>query len=189
MLSRWVVKSMCDSRYYPISDTPGTTSVPTHLLDILGVFEKYNDKIDSAQNKHRSDKVLSYLQAELQGLEYQVETSKKKVGRIEIPIHDGDGRLVRHINPDARHLGYRTIIEVEAGRAVDNNQYLKDLVWAATIPEVDYLALAVRKFYSKNDKKSNRQTTQRDYEKIAADLSAISHHLQLPLKGVLLIGY
>jgi hypothetical protein len=38
-------------------------------------------------------------------------------------------------------------IEVEAGRAVDNNQFLKDIFQACMMFAVDYLILGVKNYY------------------------------------------
>ena len=73
------------------------------------------------------------------------------------------------------------MLEVEAGRAVTNYQFLKDLFQACVMDEVDYLGLAVRKVYKSSA----------DFDKVYDFLDTLytSGRLRLPLKGVLLIGY
>jgi hypothetical protein len=44
------------------------------------------------------------------------------------------------------------VLEIEAGRAVDNNQFLKDLFEACVSEKVKYLAIAVRLTYGKKKK-------------------------------------
>ena len=75
----------------------------------------------------------------------------------------------------------RIVIEVEAGRAVVNNQFLKDVFQACMMFGVEYLVLAVREVYRNNH----------DFEKVYTFLETlyISGRINLPLKGILLIGY
>jgi hypothetical protein len=66
-----------------------------------------------------------------------------------------------------------------------NNQFLKDLFQACMMHGVKYLAIAVRNLYEGGNQKS------RDFERVVGffDTLYASNRLQLPLKGVLVIGY
>ena len=81
------------------------------------------------------------------------------------------------------------MIEVEAGRAVINNQFLKDIFQACMMFEVEYLVIAVLNEYKFNS--GGRQTVGHDYQEIKTFLETlyVSNRLRLPLKGILLIGY
>ena len=81
------------------------------------------------------------------------------------------------------------MIEVEAGRAVRNNQFLKDVFQACMMYEVEYLVIAVLNEYKFNSNGS--QIVAYDYKEVRTFLETlyISNRLQLPLKGILLIGY
>jgi len=70
---------------------------------------------------------------------------------------------------------------VEAGRAVVNNQFLKDFFEACMMQDVDYVVIAVRNDYRGNN----------DFEAVCAFFEALyaSQRMILPLKGVTLIGY
>jgi hypothetical protein len=72
-------------------------------------------------------------------------------------------------------------IVFEAGRGVVNNQFLKDFFQACAMEQVEYLALAVRNVYRKSN----------DFERVCRFFEALytSRRLELPLKGILLIGY
>ena len=48
---------------------------------------------------------------------------------------------------DALSNDGRIVIEVEAGRATENNQFLKDIFEASMMFDVEYLVLAVRNVY------------------------------------------
>jgi hypothetical protein len=65
--------------------------------------------------------------------------------------------------------------------AVDNNQFLKDIFQACMMHDVLHLAIAVRNIYRNSD----------DFAKVESYLETlyVSGRLQLPLKGILLIGY
>ena len=73
------------------------------------------------------------------------------------------------------------VLEVEAGRAVDNNQYLKDIFQACMMHDIFHLAIAVRNTYRNSDDFGHVET--------ALETLYTSGRLQLPLKGILLIGY
>ncbi|CAN5348715.1 hypothetical protein BH10ACI3_BH10ACI3_14580 [soil metagenome] len=94
---------------------------------------------------------------------------------------DLDDRIDKAFNADAVSADGKIVIEVEAGRAVDNDQFLKDIFQACMMFEVEYLVIAVRNVYRHND----------DFTKIYTFLETlyISNWLHLPLKGILLIGY
>jgi hypothetical protein len=80
-------------------------------------------------------------------------------------------------------------VEVEAGSGHANNRWRKDLMEACLMPYVDYLAIAVRNCYwfMKNGKQNNTP----DFGIVTTEVDALyeSHRLQLPLLGILVIGY
>lgn len=81
------------------------------------------------------------------------------------------------------------VIEVEAGRAVYNNQFLKDIFQACMMFEVEYLVIAVLNEYSSLS--NGKPVIHNDYQIIRTFLETlyINGRLQLPLKGILLVGY
>ncbi len=74
-----------------------------------------------------------------------------------------------------------TVLEVEAGRAVTNYQFLKDLFEACMMHDVSFLVIAVRIIYRKHP----------DFETVVTHFDTLyaSGRLKLPLKGNLIIGY
>ena len=56
-------------------------------------------------------------------------------------------KIDKSFNADALSGNKKIVIEVEAGRAVDNNQFLKDIFQACMMFEVEYLVIAVRNNY------------------------------------------
>jgi len=156
--------------------------IPEHLKSVIGIFEEVSSKIDS-EGKNidlSSNKVLEILKPGLEKISYKVEGSfqhqDKIVFKIQTKYHE---ELQFHA--DAYQENTKTIIEVEAGRAVVNYQFLKDFYQASVIKECDYLVIAVRKQY-KNTK---------DFEKVSKFIDGFFNddNFKVPLKGVLIIGY
>ncbi|MCL2879372.1 MAG: hypothetical protein FWF29_03925, partial [Treponema sp.] len=107
---------------------------------------------------------------------------KKRNDKIRIPVLFGlDNKIDKEFNADALSHDGKIVIEVEAGRAVDNNQFLKDIFQACMMFSVEYLVIAVRKEYRGN----------KDFDSVYTFLETlyISNRMHLPLKGILLIGY
>ena len=77
------------------------------------------------------------------------------------------------------------VIEVEAGRAVRNNQFLKDIFQACMMFDIEYLVIAVLNEYTGGGAITH------DYNEVKTFLETlyVSNRLRLPLKGILLIGY
>ena len=86
---------------------------------------------------------------------------------------------------DTYHNETKTIIEIEAGRGVANNQFLKDLFEACVIPDIDVLVIAVLNEYHLGD------VTNKDFETVVKFFETlyVSDRMNLPLKSILVIGY
>ncbi|MCB0779453.1 MAG: hypothetical protein KDB96_08230 [Flavobacteriales bacterium] len=161
---------------------PRSTEPPLHLRQVVDVFVKHAEDIDSAIHTLPSNAVLSIVRAGLEELDFQVERSKSKIDKIKVPVLFGrNGMLEKSFDADGLNKATKTVIEIEAGRAVTNYQFLKDLFQACMMSNVEYLVVAVRNIYSSN----------KDFETMATffDTLYASNRLQLPLKGVLAIGY
>ena len=168
---------MINWQYFPKSD-----KIPSHLAEVIKVFEEKKDDIDSHKKQHSSDKVLSFLRFGLEEINYQIEKSKKKADKIHVPVLFGqNGSLDKYFEADGLNEKTKTVIEVEAGRGVTNHQFLKDLFQASVMHDIDYLVISVRNLYR----------TSRDFEKVISFLDTLyaSNRLKLPLSGILIIGY
>ena len=86
---------------------------------------------------------------------------------------------------DTYHNETKTIIEIEAGRGVANNQFLKDLFEACVIPDIDVLVIAVLNEYHVGD------VTNKDFETVVKFFETlyVSDRMNFPLKSILVIGY
>jgi hypothetical protein len=178
---KWKVEGvfhMINWMYFPLCDHP-----PKLALDVVDVFEAASENIDSATHiEQESNVVLSKVRDGLLALDFRVELGKKANEKIKVPVLFGkNGKPVRSFEADAYYEHQGFVIEVEAGRGLTNNQFLKDLFQACMMHEVDYLAIAVR----------NRYRTSQDFEKMQIFFETLyaSQRLNLPLKGILIIGY
>ena len=64
-----------------------------------------------------------------------VETGAAHDKKVRVPVLFGrNGKAAKTFEVDAYSQATRTVIEVEAGRAVVNNQFLKDLFEACVMP-------------------------------------------------------
>ena len=166
---------------------PKHNQIPDHLLKITDVFLNHSEEIDSSKNDSNelrlsSNKVLKILSKSFEKLGYQVEKGKKKNDKIRRPVLFGNnGNEELSFEADAYNKEYKTVIEVEAGRAVINYQFLKDIFQASMMIDTNYLVLAVRKSYVGNN----------DFETIKKFLEVMysTNRIKLDLKGILIVGY
>lgn len=168
---------MINWQYYP-----KRKEIPAHLKAIVDIFNFNEESISSEIHFLHSNEVLQKITSSLLKLNYKVELSKRANDKIKVPVLFGmNGRLEKYFDADAYNEEFKTVVEVEAGRAVTNYQFLKDLFQACMMHEVDYLVIAVRKSYAKNQ---DFQTVMTFFETLYA-----SGRLTLPLEGILIIGY
>jgi hypothetical protein len=162
---------------------PKSSPLTEFGLSLVDVFEEYADSIDSTKTlSQHSDKVMARLRPGLEKLGFRVEKGKSADDKIVVPVLFGrKGKILKCFNADAHASSMGWVLEVEAGRAIDNNQFLKDIFQACMMHDVLHLAIAVRNTYRNSD----------DFAKVESFLETlyVSGRLQLPLKGILLIGY
>lgn len=163
--------------YYPRS-----RKAPPLVREVIEVFQQALPAIDSMTHELNSNEVLAHVAPGLAGLGFRVETGNRTAEKIPVPVLFGlNGLLEKSFDADAHHESAGIVVEVEAGRGVVNNQFLKDLFQACMMAEVTEFAVAVR----------NRYRTNNDFERVCRffDTLYASNRLQLPLHGVLVIGY
>lgn len=161
---------------------PRSRGITNEIEQVIQCFTISEDKICSNKNTLSSNDVLEVIREDLQEIGFRVETGKTNADKIHVPVLFGlDNTIDKSFNADAVSSDGKIIIEVEAGRAVDNNQFLKDIFQACMMFEVEILVLAVRNNYRGNDNFS--------YIYRFLETLYISNRLHLPLKGILLIGY
>ena len=161
---------------------PKSREIPSHLKLVVSAFEKNFENISSNTNKYSSNQVLAKVKPDLEQLGFLIEKSKKHSEKIPVPVLFGrNGGLEKCFDADGLNKETKTVIEVEAGRGVTNFQFLKDLFQACMMHDVEYLTICIRNIYA----------SRRDFEIVVTffDTLYASNRLQLPLKGILIIGY
>lgn len=161
---------------------PRSHSITPDLAAVVQCFQSIESLIDSSTFNYSSNEVLEIIEPQLTRINFNVEAGKLRNQKINVPVLFGLNNLVdKSFDADALSVDGKIVIEVEAGRAVDNNQFLKDIFQACMMTRVEYIVIAVRNLYRGRD----------DFKKIALFLETlyVSGRLQLPLKGILLIGY
>ena len=89
---------------------------------------------------------------DLEALNFKVEKSKASIDKIKVPVlFSINNRVDKFFDADAVSADGKIVLEVEAGRAYVNNQFLKDVFQACMMNGVEYLMLAVRNNYRGND--------------------------------------
>lgn len=161
---------------------PRSIGISDAIRSVIQCFEKNISHIDSESHNLSSNGVLAILTNDLEAIGFSVEKSKKDVDKIKIPVLFGcNNKIDKQFHADAVSADGRIVIEIEAGRATENNQFLKDIFQACMMFNVEYLVIVVRNVYRGH----------KDFEIIYSFLETlyISNRLQLPLKGILLVGY
>ncbi|MES2187191.1 MAG: hypothetical protein V4505_21765 [Pseudomonadota bacterium] len=172
---------MLNWAYFPRS------AKPTDLTkQVVAAFEACHASFTSSEHMHASNIVLGHVAPYLIECGFIVEAGKKQSEKVHVPVlYGNNGKVAKSFDADAYHAAGRFVVEVEAGRGVINNQFLKDLFQACMMDNVDYLAIAVRNVYVAAGVRNQ------DFENVIRSFDTIyaSNRLQLPLKGILVIGY
>lgn len=161
---------------------PKSSGVPNSLLKVVDIFKQKENQIASLKYQLPSNDVLGIISEDIEKLGYRVEKSKRAEDKIQVPVLFGrNGLLEKYFEADGYNQLEQTVIEVEAGRAVTNYQFLKDIFQACVMHDVLYLVVAVRNIYR----------NQKDFDMVISFLDTLyaSNRMILPLKGILIIGY
>lgn len=161
---------------------PRSVGISDEVMMVVRCFVAVKDQVDSSNTNLPSDSVLEILRPYLENNGMKVESGKKQDEKIKVPVLFGlDNRIDKFFDADGLSQDGKIVLEVEAGRAVKNYQFLKDIFQASMMHGVEYLVLAVRNQYQGQD----------DFKQIYTFLETmyISGRIRLPLKGILLIGY
>lgn len=166
---------------------PRSRGLDEEMAKIVKAFQSV-DESNSAQMC--SNDMLALVRPHLEEIGFRVERGKHKNEKIDVPVLFGENNEVdKSFWADALSKDGKIVLEVEAGRAVRNNQFLKDIFQASMMFDVEYLVLAVLNEYHFNNRSGNGVS--RDYFEVKTFLETmyVSNRLRLPLKGILLIGY
>lgn len=161
---------------------PRSHGITSDIQGVVDCFRAVETEIDSSRTSLTSNDVLELIRPYLEQLGFSVEKSKHKDGKIDVPVLFGENNVVDKLfYADALSRDGKIVIEIEAGWATENNQFLKDIFEACMMFDVQYLVLAIRNTYRAHN----------DFGRINAFLETlyISNRIKLPLSGILLIGY
>lgn len=175
---------MINFQFFPRSH--GLTPEMRQIIDCFVTV----DLAKSQNQRVQSNDMLALVRPHLETCGFRVETGKKKEEKIDVPVLFGENNEVdKSFFADALSKDGRIVLEVEAGRAVRNNQFLKDVFQACMMFDVEYLAIAVLNEYRCYS--NGKALTSHDYQEVKTFLETmyVSNRIRLPLKGILLIGY
>ena len=161
---------------------PRSVGLTPSIKAIVECFRNVEAEISSDIHNYVSNDVLAILRPQFQAIGLDVEMGKKSVEKIHVPVLFGKNNTIeKYFYADALSEDGTIVVEIEAGRATENYQFLKDIFQACMMYGVEYLVLAVRNTYRNHN----------DFELIYSFLETlyISSRLTLPLKGILLVGY
>lgn len=172
---------MLNWAYFPRSAKPTPLS-----LEVVKAFELAHQDISSEHHTLPSNGVLAHVAPHLATAGFMVESGKKKAEKVYVPVlYGNNGKVSKAFEADAHHVEGKFVVEVEAGRGVINNQFLKDFFQACMMDEVEYMAVAVRNIYeAAGIRNQDFETVVKFFETLYA-----SRRLELPLKGILILGY
>ena len=161
---------------------PRSSGINNQVEKAINCFENNFHLIDSTKFNYSSNDVLEIVRDDLQMIGFKIEKGKKQDEKIRVPVLFGlNNKIDKYFDADGISEDLSIVLEVEAGRAYRNNQFLKDIFQASMMPSVEYLILTVRNTYAGTD----------DFISIFAFIETlyINGRLKLPLKGIVLIGY
>ena len=163
----------------------------TWVDDLVQVFGKQRETLDTSVEHHTSNQVLGILRDGLLEIGYQVEGSEYST-HILRPVHFGErGVADRQYRIDCYHPETRIGLEIEAGRSVRGNAIYQDIIQTCLLIDVDFMAVAVPQFY--RFKTGSKEIEDRPYEFAVAHsvLDAIysSDRLRFPVEGTLILGF
>jgi hypothetical protein len=180
-LGRAVKTTGLNWAYFPRSAKPTALA-----LRVVDVFRQAHAGFDSAQHTLPSNDVLVQIAPLLQRIGFRAETGKKADQKVRVPVlYGNNGKVEKAFEADAHHVDGKFVVEIEAGRAVINNQFLKDFFQACMMDDVEYLAIAVRNLYVAASIRNP------DFDRVVTHFDTLyaSDRMKLPLKGILIIGY
>jgi hypothetical protein len=163
---------------------PVNLPAPKWVDGVLESFREARPSIDSIENHGvSSNDALAAVKPGLEAKGFDIEDKTNRIARPVLFAENGSVEVEYRV--DGYHPDFRVVLEVEAGRGAANNADYRDLVRTSLMVDSDYLVLAMMIEYRAAGQ------VMRSYENTRKRLDAIyaSNRLELPLKGVLLVGY
>jgi hypothetical protein len=161
---------------------PKSMATPPIVKQLVDVFKQSHTEFSSKSHELNSNAVLAIIRADLEQLGFNIEKGKGSTEKIKVPVLYGlNGATSKTFDADGFHSGSGIVLEVEAGRAVSNYQFLKDVFQACAMQEAKHLVVAVRNVYKSS----------KDFNTVISFMETLyaSSRLTLPLESVTIVGY
>lgn len=161
---------------------PKSMATPPLVKSLVEVVKAHHTDINSERFQLASNDVLSIIRSDVEALGFEVERGKSANDKVKVPVLYGlNGLTAKTFDADGFNRIQGIVLEVEAGRAVSNYQFLKDLFQACAMQEAKHLVIAVRNIYGTN----------KDFNSVITFLETLyaSSRLVLPLESVTIVGY
>ena len=168
---------------------PRNRTASDHQVAVLKVFQDLYGQIGTPHNRLQSNEVLAEVRLPLTEMGYEIEGPG---ARVERPVLFGEsGKKDKSYNVDGWHETSGTILEVEAGQAVENNRFAIDILKACSIQGAQNLIMAIPAKYHPDRLKNSGKPPKKEFDSVVLTLDAIysAARVQLPLDSVLVIGY
>ena len=102
---------------------PRSHGVTKEVQSIIDCFKKIEPTLEDGQHRVSND-VLALLRPHLESIGFDVEKGKGHDEKIDVPVLFGENNAIdKSFYADAFNREQGIVIEVEAGRAVRNNQF------------------------------------------------------------------
>ena len=102
---------------------PRSKGIDAELQAIINVFKSVDSTLSSSEHLISND-MLALVRPGLEELGFRVEKGKGKEDKIPVPVLFGENNEIdKSFYADAQSRDGRIVLEVEAGRAVFNNQF------------------------------------------------------------------
>ena len=167
---------------------PRSQPTTLHQRELLAVFENNFSIIGTPKNSLKSNEVLALLRLDLVSIGYEIEGIEK----VNRPVLYGErDKPLKTYNVDGWHASTSTVLEIEAGQAVENNRFAIDILKALSIQDADHLVIAVPSSYLPNRLKEAEKSPKKEFDKVVnmVDSLYIAGRVKLPLSSILIIGY
>lgn len=164
---------MINSMYFPKNDI-----IDDFSQNVIDIFVKHESTIDSLRETNREN-TLSAKEV-INVISNDLIRNNFSIGENKISI-DSINNNKFYFNANAYNNKEKYVIQVEAGRAVMNNEFIKDFFEASLMSNVEYLCVAVKNNYRGHN----------DFEHVCNYFSKIydSSKINIKLIGLLIIGY
>lgn len=107
---------------------PRSFGITKQVKEAIDCFENNFHLIDSENFNYSSNEVLEIVRDDLEQIGFKIEKSKKQDDKIRVPVLFGlNNKIDKFFDADGISEDLSIVLEVEAGRAYRNNQFLKDI--------------------------------------------------------------